>query len=55
MENFGEYLLGALGFINMILAMRKFEIQWTFCDYVAPVLSLPWTWTDSYNRYNNLE
>lgn len=30
MENFGEYLLGALGCINMILAMRKFEIQWTF-------------------------
>ena len=27
MENFGEYLLGALGCINMILAMRKFEIQ----------------------------
>lgn len=38
MENFGEYLLGALGCINIILAMRKFEIQWTFCDYVAPVL-----------------
>lgn len=37
-ESFGEYLLGALGCINMILAMRKFEIQWTFCDYVAPVL-----------------
>jgi hypothetical protein len=37
-ENFGEYLLGALGCINMVLAMRKFEIQWTFCDYVAPAL-----------------
>lgn len=38
MENFGEYFLGALGCINMVLAMRKFEIQWTFCDYVAPAL-----------------